>query len=56
MESTRRDRTQCNECREDFGDIADRFEQQVREAATKAVAADLGQDQEQHKALARARR
>jgi hypothetical protein len=46
----------CNEWREDFGDIADQFEQQVREPATKAVAADLGHGEKQHEALARARR
>jgi hypothetical protein len=47
----------CNEWREGFGDIADQFEQQTREAGTYTwVAADLDHAQEQHQALARARR
>jgi hypothetical protein len=57
MASMRRDRMRCNEWRKDFGDIADQFEQQVREAATFTwVAADLGHGQELYEALARARR
>ena len=41
---------------EAFGDVADQFEQQAREAATSgSVAADLCHGEKQHEALARAR-